>query len=77
MTTVLDTTGDYPAIANLYAVSYAYYAAIGFGAALVIGLSISLLTGKNIYNNFLKFFYYFKKLFSYIIVFVFKRYLKT
>jgi len=45
VTTVMDETGEYPPIANLYAVSYAYYAAIGFGASLVIGLVVSLLTG--------------------------------
>lgn len=39
------TYDHYPPIANLYAVSYAYYACLGFGACLVVGLLISLLTG--------------------------------
>ena len=50
MTTVVPTATtsfqEVPAIADLYHVSYSYYSCVGFGATLVLGLIISLLTCK-------------------------------
>ena len=40
------TTSETPAIADLYYVSYLYYGCIGFAVTLIIGVLISLVTGK-------------------------------
>ncbi|XP_076801198.1 sodium-coupled monocarboxylate transporter 1-like [Clavelina lepadiformis] len=42
--TTVQPPPEYPAIADLYAVSYSYYSCIGFGATVVIGLLISIMS---------------------------------
>lgn len=44
VTTIQPAAAERPAIADLYAVSYAYYTAIGFGASLIVGLIVSFIT---------------------------------